>query len=110
MRKKYWYVVKNRYPYPEVEQHIAIFANDPIYDIDEVTPKMWAELQTIWRELREQLQIPGGAFCFRWGDTLRSGASLKRVHAHVIAPTSGKKTRFSIGCSRFGIKDGLKWD
>lgn len=110
MRKKYWYVVKNRYPYPEVEQHIAIFANDPIYDIDDVTPKMWAELQTIWKELREQLQIPGGAFCFRWGDTLRSGASLRRVHAHVITPTSGKKTRFSIGCSRLGIKDGLKWD
>lgn len=106
-KKKYWYVTKNRYPYKDIDYHIAIFAMEDVYDISEMSPEMWAELQEIWNELREKYELPGGALCFRFGDTLRSGASLKRVHAHIIVPKACKKAKFSIGCDRLGLKTGL---
>lgn len=108
MQKKYWYVTKNRYPYADIEYQFVVFALGEVYDIGEMSAKMWAELQQIWNELREEYQLPGGAMCFRFGDTFRSKASLKRVHCHIIVPKEKKKVSFSIGSTRFGLKEGLK--
>lgn len=111
MQKKYWYVTKNRYPYDGVEYQFAIFALDEIYDLDEVSPEMWAELQTIWNELRKEYRLPGGAMCFRFGDTFCSKASLKRIHCHIIVPKEKQKVSFGIGSTRYGLKDDLKvWE
>ena len=110
-KKKYWYVTKNRYPYADIEYQFVVFALGEVYDISEISPEMWAELQKIWNELRENYQLPGGAMCFRFGDTFRSKASLKRVHCHIIVPKERRKVKFSIGSDRYGLKDGLKvWD
>ena len=35
--------------------------------------------------------MTGGAFCMRFGDPARSGASLTRLHAHIIMPAEGEK-------------------
>ena len=57
---------------------------------------MWLELKSIWLVLTENYNIPGGALCFRFGNQELSGASLKRLHAHLVMPTNGK-IRFPIG-------------
>lgn len=111
MQKKYWYVTKNRYPYDDIEYQLIVFALDDIYNMDDVSPEMWAELQVIWNELRKKYNLPGGAMCFRFGDTFRSKASLKRVHCHIIVPKEKKNVKFSIGNTRYGLKDGLEvWE
>lgn len=107
-KKKYWYVTKNRYPYADIEYQFVVFALGDIYNIDDVSPEMWAELQVIWSELRKKYNLPGGAMCFRFGDTFRSKASIKRAHCHIIVPKEKKKVSFSIGSTRYGLKDGLK--
>lgn len=111
MQKKYWYVTKNRYPYDDIEYQFVVFALDGVYNLDDVSPAMWAELKVIWDELRKKYHLPGGAMCFRFGDTFRSKASLKRVHCHIIVPKEKKKVSFNIGSTRYGLKDGIEvWE
>lgn len=103
----HWYVSENRFPYEGVEHQFLIIARDDIYSPDQVTTEMWAELKVIFDRLRQSFSISGGALCFRFGDTLRSGASLKRLHLHLIVPESGAKTKFGIG-GNLAIKEELK--
>ena len=93
---KHWYISKNRFPHQGTGEQYLIIAKDPQYDIKEMSDEMWIELKAIWITLTEKYNIPGGALCFRYGDQELSGASLKRLHAHLVMPTD-EKVRFPIG-------------
>lgn len=93
----YWYVSENRFPYDEVEHHFLIASSNPVYKIEDMSKEMWLDLKNVWDKLILQYNIPGGALCYRFGDTLYSGASLTRLHAHLIMPKRGYKTKASIG-------------
>ena len=94
--RDYWYVSKNRFPHQGTGEQYLIVARDPNYDINQMTDEMWIELKAIWVTLTEKYNIPGGALCFRFGNQSLSGASLKRLHAHLVMPTD-EKVRFPIG-------------
>ncbi len=94
---KYWYISKNRFPYEGVEKQFLVVAKDGIYNINDMPKEMELEAFDIWKKLNVEYNLPGGALCFRYGDPSRSGASLKRLHFHVIVPEEEKKTKFSIG-------------
>lgn len=96
-KTKYWYISENMFPYEGAEHQFLIAANDPIYTFENMNLEMWAELQQIWLTLINKYNMKGGAFCFRYGDPAKSGATLKRLHAHLIMPQEEKKTKFSIG-------------
>lgn len=102
----YWHVSRNRFPYEGAESHFLIAAMQPVYDIADMTPEMWDDLRKIWLKLRDEYGAVGGAFSFRFGDPSRSGASLTRLHAHVITPAPGEKVRFSIS-GKTALKEGL---
>lgn len=101
-----WYVSRNRFPYEGIEHQFLVIAYNPIYQIQDMTPEMWEELYNIWTKLTIDYNIPGGALCFRFGDPSLSGASLRRLHAHLIVPKEEVKTRFTIG-GRKQLKKGL---
>lgn len=103
---KYWYISENRFPYEGVEHQFLIAANDPIYNLEDMPLEMWNELQQIWLTLVNEYNMEGGAFCFRYGNPAKSGATLKRIHAHLIMPQDEKKTKFSIGGHKM-LKKGL---
>ncbi len=107
LRKKHWYITENKYPYENAQTHLLLVANDPIYDINKISQEMWAELLEIILELNVDYDITGGALCFRYGDPAKSGASLKRLHAHIIQPQEDKKVRFPIGGYKT-LQKGLK--
>ena len=92
----YWYISKNRFPHQGTGEQYLIIAKDPKYDINDMEEAMWLELKGIWITLTEKYNIPGGALCFRFGNQELSGASLKRLHAHLVMPTD-EKVRFPIG-------------
>lgn len=94
---RHWYVSQNRFPYDSIEYQILIIAKEGIYKIDDMSIEMWKELRSIIDILRKEFKIPGGALCYRFGDTQYSGASLKRLHAHLIVPKKDKKAKFTIG-------------
>lgn len=103
--KKYWYVSMNRFPHQDTGEQYLIIANDGIYDINDMSDEMWIELKAIWITLTKEYNIPGGSLCFRFGKQELSGASLKRLHAHLVMPTK-EKVRFPIGGHKT-LKKGL---
>ena len=103
---EFWYVSENRFPYKGAKKQFLIVALGPIYSIEEMSAEMWGDLLVILKKLKEEYQIEGGGFCFRFGDPALSGASLTRLHAHVIMPEEEGGVRFKIGGHR-ELKEGL---
>ncbi len=103
----YWYVTKNKFPYLGAELQFLIISKYGIYDIKDITEQMWAELKEISLNLIEEYQINGGAISMRFGDPSFSGATLKRLHVHIIMPKEEEKVRFGIGGHK-ELKKGLK--
>lgn len=105
-RTQYWYVSHNRYPRPGSELSFLIVAAGPVYETEEISSEMWLDLQQIWQRLIKEYNVKGGGICMRFGDPAKSGASLTRLHVHIIMPTDGEKVRFPIG-GRAELKEGL---
>lgn len=102
----YWYISKNRFPYKGVEHQFLIASYYPIYKLEDMSKEMWIDLAKVWLTLTKEYNIPGGALCFRFGDPSLSGASLTRLHAHLIKPYEEEKTKFTIGGHKT-LKKGL---
>lgn len=103
---EYWHVSENRYPRAGSKISFLVVAVGPVYEIEEISPEMWLDLQKIWQRLVKEYKIAGGGICMRFGDPAKSGASLTRLHAHIIMPEDGEKVRFPIG-GRAELKEGL---
>ena len=102
----YWYISRNKFPYEGVEHQFLIISRYPVYRIEDMSNEMWQDLEKIWKKLAIDYNIPGGALCFRFGDPSLSGATLKRLHAHIIMPKVDNKTKFNIGGHK-ALKKGL---
>lgn len=96
-RGENWYITENRFSYDNIEHQFLICSSKPIYKVEDISEEMWIELGKICLKLKNEYNIPGGALCFRFGDCSFSGASLKRLHAHLIQPKEDEKTKFNIG-------------
>lgn len=105
-RTPYWFVSRNRFPYDGAAEHFLVVAAGPVYEINDISPEMWLDLQKIWQKLTEEYGIDGGGICMKFGNPAKSGASLTRLHAHIIMPKDGEKVRFPIG-GRTELKEGL---
>lgn len=103
---EWWNVTINKFPYEGAEYHFLLVSRKPIYKIEDMPKEMMDDLQEVWLKLMVDYNIPGGALCFRFGDCSLSGASLKRLHAHIIKPLDEEKTRFPIGGHKT-LKKGL---
>lgn len=103
---EYWHVSENRYPRAGSKISFLVVAMGPVYEIEDISPEMWVDLQKIWQRLVKEYGITGGGICMRFGDPAKSGASLTRLHAHIIMPEDGEKVRFPIG-GRSELKEGL---
>ena len=93
----FWYVSRNRFPYEEIQHHYIIASRYPVYNLIDMSTEMWIDLKNIWERLILEYNVSGGALCYRFGETIYSGASLTRLHCHLIMPKKGNKTKFTIG-------------
>ncbi len=103
---EFWCVSRNRFPYEGAEQQFLIVTTEPVYEIEEITPEMWLDLQKVWQRIVKDYGVTGGGICMRFGEPAKSGASLTRLHAHVIMPKDGEKVRFPLG-GKLKLKEGL---
>lgn len=94
---KYWYISENRFPYDGVEHQFLVASRGEIYSLEEMPKAMFDEIEDVWKKLAVEYNVDGGALCFRWGNPAKSGASLKRLHFHVIMPKEEMRAKFSIG-------------
>lgn len=105
----FWYVSKNRFPYEEVQHHYIIISLYQVYNLADMSIEMWIDLKNIWARLIKEYNVLGGSLNYRFGDTLYSGASLTRLHCHLIMPKKGFKTKFTIG-GNLAMKEGFNLD
>ena len=103
---EWWNVTKNKFPYEGADLHFLLVSMKPIYNIADMPKEMWNDLKEIWVKLMTEYNIDGGALNFRFGDCGLSGASLKRLHAHIIKPYEENKVKFPIGGHKM-LKKGL---
>jgi diadenosine tetraphosphate (Ap4A) HIT family hydrolase len=105
----YWYVTQNDFPYWGTKHHFLIISLLPVYDLGDMSPEMWEDLRQIWQRLIDENHIQGGALSFRFGNSSHSGATIKRLHVHLIEPDDGQKVKFSIGGKgRLGVPAGAR--
>jgi len=101
-----WTVTKNKFPYEGADKHYLLVPNIPIYNIDEMPKDLLDDLKNIILRLQNEYGLNGGALNIRFGDCALSGASLKRIHAHIIEPLEDEKVKFPIGGKKY-LKKGL---
>ncbi len=95
----HWFVTENDFPYKGARCHFMMVLQNHVETLSGVPPGAWEEMGTILRWLEQHYGIEGGALGFRFGEPVRSGASIRHVHAHVIVPEVGAPpVPFFIGC------------
>lgn len=98
---KYWYVTPNQWPYDHTKYHFLIIHQEYLTNISQITPQASVELIKMVQWLINKYNIPGGAFCMRFGDTNYSAGTVNHLHAQFIVPDieapDYKPTRFKIG-------------
>ena len=102
----HWCITLNRFPYENAKTQILGIVKDDVYKFEDLSKEAFDEVQGIINRLILEYNLDGGAFCWRYGNPAKSGASLKRLHFHVIMPEQDKKVRFPIGGNK-SLKKGL---
>lgn len=82
---RHWYVTKNHYPYDGTAAHYLIVARTHVVSFDELPDEAGAELWSIRRALKAQLQPAAIATVERSGNMLYNGGSVAHLHIHLVA-------------------------
>jgi len=88
---KFWLVTENAWPYKGTRFHFLFIPLKHIEEIGDMSPVVWKNLQTLYREVVEREKILGGTLMIRSGDTEVTGASVNHLHAHLVV--GGKRTK-----------------
>ncbi|MGC2374649.1 MAG: HIT domain-containing protein [Solirubrobacteraceae bacterium] len=102
---RHWYVTKNRYPYEGTATHYLIVARRHVTSFDELPDEAGAELWSIKRMLKAQLEPAALATVERSGNMLYNGGSVAHLHIHLAAlePSPSATVRFRV--SAYGPGD-----
>jgi ATP adenylyltransferase len=102
---RHWYVTRNRYPYEGTATHYLIVARRHVTSFDELPDEAGAELWSIRRMLKAQLEPAALATVERSGNMLYNGGSVAHLHIHLVAldPSPSATVRFRV--SAYGLDD-----
>lgn len=82
---EHWIVTENIYPHT-AELHLLMVSRRHIIEICEIVSEEWMSYGSAIKALTEKFKIVGAGVAFRFGDTVRTGASIRHLHAHLIVP------------------------
>lgn len=91
-----WILTTNAVPYSNCKLHFLIISKRFIMDTRSVDKKSWNDLHEVFLFVESHYRIDGYAFFMRSGDTKRTGASVVRLHAHIVVPDGHHQERNSI--------------
>jgi ATP adenylyltransferase len=84
-RGEHWFVTKNSYPYRGAAAHYLIVARRHVRSFDELPDEAGAELWSIKRSLKRQLDPIATATVERSGEMRFNGGSVAHLHVHFVA-------------------------
>jgi ATP adenylyltransferase len=82
---KYWFVTESAHPYPGSIQHFLVISVNYAERLEELPKEAAAELHLIIKETNKEYAIEGGGWWMRYGNSDFTGATVKRLHGHIIA-------------------------
>lgn len=91
-RTQHWLITESQWPYQNTEKHILFITKRFVEKPSELTSAEWLDLQTCICWTEENLGIDGGGFAMRFGNTTKSGATVKHLHAHIVVPNLESQT------------------
>ncbi len=84
VEEKFWLVTDNMYPYKPTKKHILIIHKEHIEHLADIKDGAWRELYKIIRSKSKDLDMMGGTFMMRFGDTKYTGASVSHLHCNLL--------------------------
>ena len=91
LETKHWFVFNNQHAYADTKYQLVIVAQEYKEIFSELTNEEKLDLFAVAEKLCERFSIDGGGITMRFGNTKKSGATVKRLHAQIIFPEDGKQ-------------------
>lgn len=82
--REFWLVTDNQFPYKPKKWNKLFIHRVHIQHFSEISPKAWKELGEIIDEQTKTLNIVGGSFFMRFGETRFTGASVSHLHCQLL--------------------------
>jgi len=87
---KDWILTENQY-YTDADKRLLLILKKYKENFMELTSAEWSDLRLLLRKAIKTHKIKGGGFAMRFGDTEKSGATVKHLHSHLIEPNPKSK-------------------
>ena len=82
--REFWLITDNQYPYKPSKYNKLFIHRTHIGHVSEISSEGWKELGEIVKEQTAKLDIVGGAFFMRFGETRFTGASVAHLHCQLL--------------------------
>lgn len=82
----FWIVTKNDVPYKNAKKHFLLISKEFCTKKSELSEASKKELDQLSDKIIEDYRIEGGMIGFRFGEAPYSGATVARLHVHIIEP------------------------
>ncbi len=86
---EYWIVTENQHPYAGKKNHFLFITRKYYEHFSELPPEAKLDLFSLVESVCQEYNIVGGGFVMRFGDTSKSGGTVKHLHAQLIEPEEG---------------------
>ena len=100
IESEHWVFTRNAIPYSGCKEHFLLVSKDFVKKISGISPESWVDFQNIIETAEDEYGLDGHVLFMRLGDTRKTGASVVRLHAHLIVPKdnddSGRTAIFPI--------------
>ncbi len=84
-KTKYWMVTENAWPYKMTRFHfLLVYRPDHATNTADLKPEAFAEFNDILKRLQKDYGLVDGTILMRFGDTEKTGATVKHIHAQII--------------------------
>lgn len=82
--RAFWLITDNQFPYKPSKYNKLFIHRVHIGHVSEISPEGWKELGEIIKEQTAKLDIVGGSFFMRFGETRFTGASVSHLHCQLL--------------------------
>lgn len=93
---RHWILTTNQYPYEKTKFHYLVVCKDFVTKASEMTSKMWSSVGEIISFVEEKHEVDGHTLFMRMGNTKKTGASVVRLHFHIIVPEGESDERTAV--------------
>ena len=84
VEREFWLITDNQFPYKPSKWNKLIIHRVHIQHFSEISPLAWKELGEIIQEQTRALNMAGGSFFMRFGETKFTGASVSHLHCQLL--------------------------